>query len=142
MVMDAAEQAMIELGYQIDRRDTVIGVLTSHPVELTGADAERGGRRLGTENNQRSVAEVRVSRAGDSVNVFCKVVIEEQTTQTYRFFQQQYGDDHADETAIDRDAGTTAKQNSVWSTVRRDRAAERAILAAVSERTDHNVTAP
>jgi hypothetical protein len=39
------------------------------------------------------------------------------------------------QTAIDRDAATTAEQNTVWRTLRRDTAAERQILDAILEHT-------
>jgi hypothetical protein len=42
-------------------------------------------------------------------------------------------DTPGDYTAINRDAATTAEQNSVWRTLRRDRAAERNIIAEITE---------
>lgn len=39
--------------------------------------------------------------------------------------------DIPDDTPIDRDAATTTEQNTVWRTIRRDKAAERRILEAI-----------
>jgi hypothetical protein len=76
-----------------------------------------------------------VAQNGNDVNVYCKVVVQEQTTETHRMFAQDSTlSDVPHDTAIDRDAATTTQQNTVWRTVQRDKAAERRILEAVLER--------
>lgn len=125
----------MNLGYTLERRDPAAGVLITRPIESDYR--ERYGnqsRRLGTEGRLRRYATIHTSESGDGVNVFCRVTIQEQSTQVYRFLAESGREgDSETSTAIDRDAGTTARQNSVWRNVDRDRAAERAILEAIAE---------
>ena len=82
----------------------------------------------------RRIVEVRVADSGGAGKVFCRVLIQEQTTQAYRMFaSDRSGSDAPGEyTPINRDAATTAEQNTVWRTVRRDKSAERQILDAIA----------
>lgn len=78
------------------------------------------------------MVQVRVEDAETGVRIFCKVTVQTQSTQSYRLLSgERSGDDRAETTPIDRDAATTAEQNSVWQTVRRDKPTEHLVLAAI-----------
>lgn len=135
--LDAAEAALIDLGYRIERRDPTEGVITTHPVETqAGLDSIRPAS-LSSRGKTRRIVEVRVQMDGDSTKVYCKVPLQEQTTQAHRMFasDRNSSDTPGDDTAINRDAATTAEQNTVWRTVRRDKSTERLILNAITDRT-------
>ncbi len=135
--LDAAEAALIELSYNIERRDPAEGVITTQPVEAqAGLDSTRAAS-LSTHPKTRRIVEVRVQNEDGATKVFCKVLIQEQTTQAHRMFasDRSGSDAPGDNTAINRDAATTAEQNSVWRTLRRDKSTERNILNAIIERT-------
>lgn len=137
VALDAAEAALIDLGYKIERRDPAEGVITTQPVEAqAGLDSTRAVS-LSSRGKTRRTVEVRIQSDGDATKVFCKVLIQEQTTQAYRMFSSDRSgsDTPGDNTAINRDAATTSEQNTVWRTLRRDRPSERNILNAITERT-------
>lgn len=129
----ASEAVLQDHGYDLDRRDLTSGILVTVPME---ADTrERYGnqaRRLGTEGRRRRVVTMHASELPEGVNVYCRVTIQEQSTQVYRFLaESNRGEGSETTTAIDRDAATTARQNTVWHNVDRDRPAERAILDSI-----------
>ncbi len=149
-VFQAAETALLERGYKLDRRNLAdfiersSGVLRSvGSVVRTVPDGDnpRGGRYdvrwpagqfLSSRNRQRRVAQIRMDERQGQVNIYCRVTVQEQVTEATRMFARQYrGVDIPDDTPIDRDAATTNEQNTVWRTRRRDKAAERRILADV-----------
>jgi len=135
-VLDAAEAALIDQGFRIERRDPTSNSLRSFPLE--GPASESGERtlrsRMSARRGIRRVAEVRVEDTPEGIRAACKVAVQQQTTQTHRFFaRERAGVDAPEDTPIDRDAATTEEQNTVWQTVQRDRAAERAILDAILE---------
>ena len=139
--LDAAEAALIDLGYKIEQRDPAEGVITTQPVVAqTGLDSTRPAS-LSSRGNARRIVEVRVQIEGGVTKVFCKVLIQEQTTQAHRMFaaDRTGSDTPGDYTAINRDAATTNEQNTVWRTLRRDKSAERDILKAVTGRTGGEV---
>lgn len=134
--LDAAEAALIDLGYQIERRDPVEGVITTQPVEAqAGLDSARPVS-LRTRPKTRRIVEVRVQNDGGATKVFCKVLIQEQTTEAHRMFASDRAgsDTPGDYTPINRDAATTAEQNTAWRAVRRDKSVERNVLDAITER--------
>lgn len=127
-----AQAALDANGFPVASVDQAQGVVVSEPVRVEDDEAAEPSWR--ERRPIRSVATVRVSRGDSGLSVFCKVEIQRQATETYRFFQQErMRSDVPDETAIDRDAATTTEQNTVWETLRRDKAAERQILEAVLE---------
>jgi len=130
---ETAQRALEEQGYQIARRDQTTGFIQSVPIEgpLRSGDA-RLGMTFTSKNRTRHLAEVRVEEAGGIVRVNCKVVVQELVTEAERFFAEQgSAKDSPGQTPIDRDAATTDEQNTVWKTIRREQAAERAILEAI-----------
>ena len=134
-VLNRAESAMAQLGLGLDRRDDRAGELVSRPFD----DTTRLGRGQAPEApgiyaGQRRVARVRVEQSKDSSDLllFCRVEVQEQTTQSLRMLSLEQGTtDVPNETPIQREAATTPVQNTVWQTIRRDPAAERAILEAI-----------
>jgi hypothetical protein len=141
-VLDAAAEALIESGYEVERVDEAVGAVVAKPMKTTGA---YGGltreRRLSTPAQLRRMARIRiVPEAAGGTGVYCQVAIQQQTTEAYRMFQQDRQlSDAPGQTAIERDAATTTDQNTVWKTVRRDKAAERRILEAIVRRTEQPV---
>ncbi len=128
--LDAAEVALVNLDFVVARRDLAEGFLETRPLDGRFAgeavDASIDGGR------SRRVVQVRLEESATGVRVFCKVSVQAQSTQSYRLLSgERSGDDRAETTPIDRDAATTSEQNSLWQTVRRDKAAERAVLAAM-----------
>lgn len=137
-VLGVATDALIELGYEIDRVDQTDGVVTTKPITTTGTyERLPHGARLSSPSRFRRVAQVRVVPGPDVTNVYCRVAVQEQTTEAHRMFQSDQSiSDAPGHTAIDRDAATTTEQNTVWETVRRDKAAERLILEEIVRRTE------
>ena len=124
-MLDTAEAALVAAGLKIDKRDAVAGVVTSLPDESSST-----GRGLRTRARTRRVAEVRFADGGDSVKVYCKVMVQELATGAYGLYAQDRAttDSPGEYTAINRDAATTEQQNTLWRTIRRDKMVERAIL--------------
>lgn len=137
-VFDAAELALLKAGFQIERRDSVEGVLTTQPIfGSRDSDADNRGPRLSSRGDVRRLAEVRVQTVAADVDVYCRVLVQEQSAQVYHIVDQRSGsDDRPNTTPIDRDAATTTQQNTVWRTLRRDKVVERQILADISERVE------
>ncbi len=135
VAFNAAELALVKLGYKIDRQDLSSGILEAAPVaDAGGGELTRRPARLSSPSDARRVAKVRVEQVGDTVSVHCQVLVQEQTTQTHRLFaDDRHGQDTPTNTPIEREAATTVQQNTVWRTIRRDRDNERQILAAVAD---------
>ena len=132
-VFGAAEAALNDLSYRIYEADPTAGVINALPRSAIPAEEETGvGSRQGPRVRLRRVAYVRLTQTAAVVNVYCKVVVQEQTTEAHRMFRHDHRvSDIPDDTPIDRDAATTTEQNTVWRTIRRDKAAERRIVEAV-----------
>ncbi len=144
-VFDAALAALISTGYGIAHADAATGVIITQPIPTVLHDERiRAGARLSTRGGLRRVARIHVmqgppdeSGGATAVAVYCKVVVQEQTTEAHRMFRQEHrASDIPADTPIDREAATTIRQNTVWRTIRRDKAAERRILQAILEQTD------
>lgn len=134
IVLDAAEAALVERGYSIAKRDATEGVITTESIENDPRDrGARSGVGLSSAAKTRRFVEVRVVGPADQSKVYCKVLVQEQTTRAYGMYaSDRAGSDlPGQQTAIDRDAATTAEQNTTWRTLRRDTAAERQILEAI-----------
>jgi hypothetical protein len=129
-LLDSAEIVLGEMGYSVARRDAAGGVLVTHPVEGRSAALRAGG----DGRTARRVVEVRVEAGPDGQRVFCKAAVQEQASHEYQMLRAAGGDEGIGETAIERDAATTAEQNVLWRTVSRDRALERKILDAIQRR--------
>ena len=129
-VLIAAQDTLVDLGYRIARRDTAAGIVTTHPIYTT---ADRP--RVGFARRRRHMAEIHGDESGDHAKTYCRVVVQELATEVYRMQAvDRRSSDVPSDTAIDRDAATTRKQNTVWKPIRRDRALERQILTSIAER--------
>jgi hypothetical protein len=141
--MDSAEVVLAQLGYAIARRDSQEGVLTTRPLERAADGPSRQGAGLSSSAATRRVVEVRFQDAPEGARLFCKVAIEERVTQAYQMGQvARAGDDTPGQTAIERDAAASAAQNTVWQPVTRDKRTERAILAAIADRSGEGSVPP
>lgn len=132
-VFETAQRVLIDFGYNIDRADRAAGIITTQPTQTASDNAPaRPGVGLSSRGSIRRFAEVRLAPGATGLNLYCKVVIQEQTTEAYRMFRSAFGgSDTPEDTAIDREAATTTEQNTVWQTIRRDKTAERRILEAI-----------
>jgi len=127
----AAQAALADEGYSIDRADRIAGVIITQPVEEP-ARVDGTRVRLSSRDRFRRLAEVRISGHGEDVRVYCRVAIQEQVTAAHRMFAyDRSGTDDPGITPIERDAATTEEQNTVWQTLRRDKVAERRILETI-----------
>lgn len=137
-VFDAARSALTDLHYRITRADPVAGVIEAQPMQTSsGAQPAPTDMRLSSPAGLRTIAYVHVTQGTQRVNVYCKVVVQEQTTEGHRMFRHDHGvSDVPGDTPIDREAATTTEQNTVWRTIRRDKAAQRRILKAVLDRAE------
>ena len=134
-VFDAAAATLSDLGYSISERDPAGGVLSGLRSEEPSGKGE-GARRatLSAQRPRRTVAQVRIETADETVKVRCRVLIQEQVTDAHRIIAHDInGQDMPGQTPIDRDAGTTPEQNAVWRTIGRDKLAERKILSRILE---------
>lgn len=128
-MLDSVEAALVKAGFQIERRDAAAGVITTLPNESKTTDQSTGSS-LRSRGRTRRVGEVRLQESGGAVRVYCKVLVQELATAAYGLYNQDRAtsDSPGENTAINRDAGTTEKQNTVWRTIRREKLMERAIL--------------
>jgi hypothetical protein len=125
-----------EQGFPIERADETKGVVASSPVEISAQEAGIAvGGGLGTRRVFRRLADVRLAPSEGGIGAYCRVLIQEQATESYRLFRRAPGlSDVPDDTAIDRDAATTGEQNTVWQTVRRDKLREYRLLEEIVTR--------
>ena len=141
-VLGAAAAAMEESGYETSPGDTDAGRLVSIPRFNVAGDQPTGrASQISSKSLTRRIAEIRVEKSGDRVSVFCRVLVQEQTTRAHRMLAfDQSGSDLPATTPIEREAATTDRQNTVWQTIRRDRSTERRILAMIGDRlTDRKI---
>lgn len=132
VVFGATRAALVDLGYRIDRSDLAEGVMTTYPLPGRSGSARHGWSFQRPRNRIRHVVQVRFAESAEAVNVYCKVVVQEQTTEAHRMFARDLmSSDTPGRTPIDREAATTTEQNTAWQTIRRDKAAERRILEAI-----------
>lgn len=108
----------------------------SRPVEYRTASESGTARDLyGARSTMRRIAHFSVTRRGDDAVARLRIDIERQDTARREVFQpDRYRlSDAPGQTAIQRDAATSARQNTVWTFVKRDRRLERALLAELQE---------
>jgi hypothetical protein len=109
----------------------------SRPAEYSTASESGTARDLyGGRSTMRRIAHFSVARRGDDVVARLRVDIERQDTARREVFQPDRHrlSDAPGQTAIERDAATSAQQNTVWTFVKRDRRLERALLAELQGR--------
>jgi hypothetical protein len=134
-IMAAAEAALLNAGFDIDRREPEVGLLTTHPRRRV-AEGEPTQIDVFWKPNQptRELAEIRIAQtAGDpGLFIYCKVVVQEEATEAYRFLHRDHVlADQAGETPIDTYGGVSKEQHEVWRTLRRDKRLEQELLSAI-----------
>ncbi len=135
-LLAAAGAAMEETGYETSPGDPDAGRLVSIPrFDVAGDQPTGRASQISSKSLTRRIVEIRVEESGDRATVFCRVLVQEQTTRAHRMMAfDQSGSDSPATTPIEREAATTERQNTVWQTIRRDRSTERRILAVIGER--------
>ena len=131
----AAAAALEEIGYETSPGEPDSGRLVSVPrFDVAGDQPTGRASQISSKSLTRRIAEIRVEQPGDRVSVYCRVLVQEQTTRAHRMLAfDQSGSDSPATTPIDREAATTDRQNTVWATIRRDRSTERRILTLIGE---------
>ncbi len=136
-VFDAA-RALLAREFQTVRADRQAGRIEAGPVVFTTTRSSGTVRDLyGGASRMRRRATMWVLPRGDGTLVRLRVVIErEEGQRTQAVPRQSYrlADWPAAETALDRDAATSAEQNELWMFVRRDLRLERQLLDRLAER--------
>ncbi|MBL8878524.1 MAG: hypothetical protein JNG88_05330 [Phycisphaerales bacterium] len=121
-------------GATIDRDQRVV---TSDAVEFSSTrDTGTPSDFVGVPNTLRRIALVSCEPAGSGVMTRVRVDVERRDTQRRQIMQRsetQFGDTPR-QTAIERDAATSSRQNDVWTRIRRDRALEQQILTDIQNR--------
>ena len=81
------------------------------------------------------IAHFAVAERGEDTVARLRIDIERQDTTRQEAFQPDRHriSDAPGQTAIERDAATTTRQNTVWTFVKRDRRLERTLLAELEE---------
>jgi hypothetical protein len=137
-----AEEALLSLGYHLEERQPVAGVLRTDPLMIpageTTTTTRPGGRRP-----TWVIVEVRVRNAVAAVELACRAELHEESTAAHLLYLRDQGrSDVPSETPIERDAATSERQNRAWRAIGRDRAREQAILAAILGAADDGTPAP
>jgi hypothetical protein len=132
-LFEQVEMTLVGLGLRIDRREPLGGSITSAPFDATTRIGEGVLPPAPKPDAQdRRVALVHLRSTNGGYRVYCRVEVQREATQTFRLLSiEQTRTDVPSATPIEREAATTTEQNIVWKTVRRDFAAERAILDAL-----------
>jgi hypothetical protein len=112
--------------------------LTSRPVEFrTSSDSGTARDLYGGRSTMRRTAHFVASSRGEEAVARLRIEIEREDTARQAVFQPDRDrrlSDSPSQTAIERDAATSTRQNSVWTYVKRDRRLERALLAELQEK--------
>ena len=132
-VFDAARGVLLDRGYAIRRADSAAGTLVTEPIDT----ADRSRMIVSSKSRFRRVVEVHVNGQPKGVKVYCKAAVQQLVTEAHRLFGSDLSaSDRPDATPIERGAATTTEQNTVWQTVRRDKAEEAELLSAILARVD------
>ncbi len=139
----AASRYAMGQWFRIVTEDPIRGYLESAYEEGTqrGGTGRMRDAAVNYPNRVRRRAMMRVEPRGSGCSVQCRVAVQRLDTADHRVFRQndQFGD-VPNQTPIDRDAGTTAQQNQVWTDLPRETSREREILALVRERVSNGGT--
>jgi hypothetical protein len=135
--MELARRVLAKEGFRLKSVDKDQLRIETQPSEQTvrGGEGRLRDTVVKVPNRVRRTATLEFSDRGDELRAFCQVKIERLETGDFRVFaQQRQFNDVPTETPIDREAATTARQNTVWSSAGRDEAMEREILADLHDR--------
>ena len=130
----AAEQVLAE-HYVLRTRDLRAGYLETAPLETLGPRRSgRLGDALGMPRRLRQYAQVRIEPAGDGVNIWCSVYVQQYESDAHRLFIQEHGlSDLPSDMPADSAGPTTVQQNAVWRPAGRDAEMERRIRRQIQE---------
>lgn len=133
-----AARAMLRREFESVRADREAGRIEAGPVIFTTTHESGTVRDLygGASRMRRRAMMWVLPRDGGTLTRLRVVIEREDTRRTQAVPRQGYrlADWPAAQTAIDRDAATSAEQNAVWSFVRRDLRTERRLLDALASR--------
>ena len=131
----AAEETLLEQ-FHIEVRDPARGLLRTAAIESRERQSGAGlGDALGATRTVRKYVEVRVQPADAGVNIWCKVPIERNETDSHRMFANRDAlSDSPSDSPADWSGATTTEQNTVWRPTGRDRRLEREIRRAIREK--------
>jgi len=136
---EAAELVLLD-HFSIRTRDPGSGYLRTDYTETQGPHrGRRLGDALGAPRRVRKHAEVRVEPAGNGVNVWCKVLVEQFETDSHDMFAHEHSlSDLPSDTRVEADGATTPAQNAVWRPAGRDTLLERQIRREIQARLSGN----
>jgi len=131
---EAARQAMSER-FRLEEVDPARGVIVSVPEEMDELGTSgQVGDVVGARRRVRKVARTQVNGADTWAELWCKVTVERyETAERNMFLNDQNGSDLPTGTAAERGGATTAEQDAVWRTARRDKVTEHALLRSACE---------
>ncbi len=135
-VFAAAEKALARAG-EVSTRDPATGLLrtTPTPIHDNGKTADIL-RPLNPERrfHLRRIGEIQVRAEGSDAYVLCRIVVEKNEGQALHTLNRNRGAyDQPTQTAAERDAAYSTRQNEFWTTVKRDRGMERRILRQIRQ---------
>lgn len=123
-------------GFRVKSADVDNYSIETYPNEKTERGNEgriRDGLKL--PNRVRRTASLEFAKRGSDMEAWCQVKIDRLTTSDHRVWAgQREFDDVPTQTPIDREAATTDKQNTVWTSAGRDESMEREILSDLRNR--------
>jgi len=142
-VFRVAEAALLECGFQIRSAIPSEGRVNTFPLSAEGLAEGIRAELAPVAPEARRVATLHVKPGNEEVSVFCRVDLQQPSSDVLELqFASHDLSDIPSDTPIDRDAATTAEQNTLWRNVGRDRALERLLLARIIETSGRGVEAP
>lgn len=142
MISGATQEGLLSSAELLLRRefprvttDRVKRRVVAEPVEfVTTHDSQTTADLVSGRTTMRRRGQVQVAASPEGAVARIRIDIERQDTARQEMLAMNqapdrgFGDAPSRQTAIDRDAATSRRQNTVWTFVRRDRNLERAIL--------------
>lgn len=132
---DAGVYAMRQWFHRVDRRP-VEGLVRGLTTEYTQAGGtERIRDAIGFRNRMRRTGTLTVRPRGGGCVLTCRIDRQRLDTADHRVFRQNEElNDLPNRTPLERDAGLSADQEQVWTSMPRDRALERQTLDLAATR--------
>lgn len=133
-VLRQAQVALSKLDYTV-RLDHSGALIATQFIEKNGRHRASRSRAATTiPGKYRRIVQINVEEVDQILKIFCKVINEQRTTEMHRLLAYDRAtSDTPSQTPILRDAASTEEQNTVWQKMRRDKPAERRILAQIFE---------
>lgn len=133
-VLRQAQIALTKLDYTV-RLDHSGALIATQFIDNNGRRRpHRSSAAIQIPGKYRRIVQINVEEVDQILKIFCKVINEQRTTEMHRLLAYDQGtSDSPAQTPILRDAASTVEQNTVWQKLRRDKPAERRILAQIFE---------